>query len=114
MKLRFDREWPALSALVVLYVFLAVAAPNFTNRYFSRLAVCDYECGVRGLGKSWPPATACGAGCDPDRRSAGRDERRLDLVRSRTFDCRDAGHYDRLARIFALDYGRRMGRRVTN
>ena len=29
MKWRLDREWPALLALVVLYVFLAVAAPSF-------------------------------------------------------------------------------------
>jgi rhamnose transport system permease protein len=29
MKLSLDREWPALAALVVLYIFLAIAAPNF-------------------------------------------------------------------------------------
>jgi len=29
MKLRLEREWPALAALAVLYVFLAIAAPSF-------------------------------------------------------------------------------------
>jgi rhamnose transport system permease protein len=29
MKLRMDREWPALAALAVLYIFLAIAAPGF-------------------------------------------------------------------------------------
>jgi len=29
MKLKLEREWPALAALAVLYLFLAVAAPSF-------------------------------------------------------------------------------------
>jgi rhamnose transport system permease protein len=29
MKLRLDREWPALAALAILYIFLAIAAPSF-------------------------------------------------------------------------------------
>ena len=29
MKLQLDREWPALAALAVLYIFLAVVAPSF-------------------------------------------------------------------------------------
>jgi rhamnose transport system permease protein len=29
MRLSFDREWPALAALAILYVFLAMAAPSF-------------------------------------------------------------------------------------
>jgi rhamnose transport system permease protein len=29
MKLKLEREWPALAALAVLYIFLAVAAPSF-------------------------------------------------------------------------------------
>jgi rhamnose transport system permease protein len=29
MKLKLEREWPALAALAVLYLFLAMAAPSF-------------------------------------------------------------------------------------
>jgi len=141
MRWRLDREWPALAALAVLYIFLAIAAPSFYHFENLRdLALANVPVLLVAAGmtfiivigqidisvgslfavtsvafgvmvKAGLPLVVASLAALLIGAVLGSINGGL-ISFVRAVYCCYVGHYDRLARSAALEHGRRLGRRL--
>ena len=141
MKLGSEREWPALTALALLYLFLAMAAPGFYHLENLRdLALANVSVLLVAAGmtlvivigqidisvgslfavtsvaygvlvKAGLPLLLAPFAAILIGAVLGAINGGLDFFCSCAVDCGDFGHHDCLARITALEHGRCLGGR---